>query len=107
MVTYELPVLVLVGLGLMKQEDIVTLPSLDFSICESMVQNSANNIRYGKDNYDVPNIIYPALFPMNLAPGSDTAIFHECEGGPSLNNRRPVIPTGGVLGGGSSINFLM
>lgn len=63
--------------------------------------------RYGKDNYDVPSVVYPALFPLNLVPGNQTAIFYECEGGKSLNGRTHIIPTGGVLGGGSSINFLM
>lgn len=44
---------------------------------------------------------------MNIMLDSDTAIFYETEVCPQLNGRSPIVATGGILGGGSSINFMM
>jgi alcohol oxidase len=47
------------------------------------------------------------LFITNLLPGSKTATFYTTEPSEHLNGRRAIVPTGGCLGGGSSINFLV
>ncbi|KAK3942461.1 GMC oxidoreductase-domain-containing protein [Diplogelasinospora grovesii] len=64
-------------------------------------------IEGGTNNYNVPNVIHPALFTQNLLPGSKTAIFYQGNRAKQLANRDPVVPSGGILGGGSSINFML
>ena len=64
-------------------------------------------IEGGQDNYDNPSVVHPALFLENLAPTSKTAIFYPTTTQPQLAGRSPVVAAGGVLGGGSSINFAM
>lgn len=53
------------------------------------------------------NVINPALFQEHLYPGSKTAIFYKTAKQAELADREVVIPTGGILGGGSSINFML
>lgn len=64
-------------------------------------------IEQGRDNYDLPSVINPVYFPFNLDPRTKTAIFHKGNEAKELNGRQPIVPTGGVLGGGSSINFML
>ncbi|GJC87682.1 alcohol oxidase [Colletotrichum liriopes] len=64
-------------------------------------------IEQGQDSYNVTNIIYPALFERNTSPGSDTALFWKAKKSPQLADREPVIETGGTLGGGSAINWMV
>ncbi|EPS41776.1 hypothetical protein H072_4285 [Dactylellina haptotyla CBS 200.50] len=64
-------------------------------------------IEAGINNRDVPQVIYPALFLSNLAPDSKTATFHVGKANEHMNGREPIVPVGGCLGGGSSINFMM
>ncbi|KAK6334519.1 hypothetical protein TWF730_003733 [Orbilia blumenaviensis] len=71
-------------------------PSLSILVVES-----------GINNKDVESVIHPAMFLNNLIPGSQTATFHVAKKSEKLNNREPIVPTGGCLGGGSSINFMM
>lgn len=64
-------------------------------------------IEAGQDNTNNPAIENPALFLDHLAPTSKTTIFWQSTKQPQLAGRSPVVPSGGVLGGGSSINFAM
>jgi choline dehydrogenase-like flavoprotein len=64
-------------------------------------------IEGGANNYHVPSVIHPALFLTHLAPTSTTAIFYKGNRAKQLGDREPIVPSGGVLGGGSSINFMM
>ncbi|KAH8908539.1 GMC oxidoreductase [Coniochaeta sp. PMI_546] len=64
-------------------------------------------IEGGQDNYDNPSVVHPTLFLDHLAPTSKTTIFYPTTEQPQLAGRNPVVPAGGVLGGGSSINFAM
>jgi alcohol oxidase len=61
----------------------------------------------GKDNYNVESVVHPALFLENLAPTTITANFHKAKASKSLLGRESIVPTGGTLGGGSSINFML
>ncbi|KAI1859384.1 hypothetical protein JX265_010387 [Neoarthrinium moseri] len=58
-------------------------------------------------NNETPTIQYPALFLANLAPGSKTVQFHETKKSVHVADRVLPLPTGSVLGGGSSINLMM
>ncbi|VUC25772.1 unnamed protein product [Clonostachys rosea] len=63
-------------------------------------------IEGGQDNYNMPEVVFPGLFLSNILPGSKTALFYKGNKSPSTANRDLFVPSGGVLGGGSSINFL-
>ncbi|KAI0849683.1 putative alcohol oxidase [Daldinia vernicosa] len=64
-------------------------------------------IESGQNNYNVPAIIHPILFMGNLAPTSTAALFYQAGKEEKVGNRQLVVPAGGILGGGSSINFMM
>lgn len=60
----------------------------------------------GQNNYNVSTIIYPVLFLNNLIPTSTATLFYQGTVEPELDNRALTVPSGGILGGGSSINLL-
>ncbi|KAI3331046.1 GMC oxidoreductase [Ustulina deusta] len=64
-------------------------------------------IECGPDNYNNPAVVTPAMFLTHLAPGSKTALFYQAKKSDSLAGRAVIVPCGGTLGGGSSINFMM
>jgi alcohol oxidase len=64
-------------------------------------------IERGKNNLNDPTVTNPAIFLSHLAPGSETAIFYKANSEKALNDREAIVPCGGILGGGSSINFMM
>lgn len=64
-------------------------------------------IEQGRNNFNVQSVIYPALFERNTMNGSDTALFWKANKSPQLADREPVVETGGILGGGSSINWMV
>ncbi|KAM4063945.1 GMC oxidoreductase [Hirsutella rhossiliensis] len=59
-----------------------------------------------QDNYNDPSIILPVLFPSHLMPTSRNTLFYMGVREPKLGNRELMVPSGGVLGGGSSINLM-
>ncbi|KAI1449099.1 alcohol oxidase-like protein [Annulohypoxylon stygium] len=63
-------------------------------------------IEGGGNNYNDPTIVNPVFLFTHLMPTSKTAIFYKGGKETQLANREVVVPSGGVLGGGSSINFL-
>ncbi|KAK3328178.1 alcohol oxidase-like protein [Cercophora scortea] len=64
-------------------------------------------IEGGANNYNVPTIVNPVFYLSNIVPGSKTAIFYQGNKSAALADREPIVPSGGTLGGGSSINFMM
>jgi alcohol oxidase len=71
-------------------------PSLQILIIES-----------GINNLDNPLVTTPALYPAHLTPGSKTALFYTSKPNDQVGGRANVVGTGGLLGGGSSINLMM
>ena len=61
----------------------------------------------GKNNFNDPTVTNPAIYLAHLAPDSQTAIFYKSNEEKALNGREAIVPAGGLLGGGSSINFMM
>ncbi|KAK4499092.1 hypothetical protein PRZ48_009604 [Zasmidium cellare] len=57
-------------------------------------------IEQGMNNYNLPQVVYPALFPQNLLQDSKTALFWQGNQSADLANRAPIVPSGGILGGG-------
>ncbi|CAE6483993.1 unnamed protein product [Rhizoctonia solani] len=64
-------------------------------------------IEQGPNNLNEPAVVTPGLFLTHCAPDSKTALYWMSSKSPATNNRVSRIATGGILGGGSSINFLM
>jgi alcohol oxidase len=59
-------------------------------------------IEGGETNVDHPLSVSPALFPLNLAPKSKTAVWYRAQPSEELAGREIMLPTGGMLGGGES-----
>ncbi|KAJ4176495.1 hypothetical protein NW755_014379 [Fusarium falciforme] len=64
-------------------------------------------IERGQDNRGVQNIENPVFFLDHLLPTSKTVIFYQGNKADQLAGREVIVPSGGTLGGGSSINFMM
>ena len=60
-----------------------------------------------QNNLNDPMVTTPAIYPSHLIPDSQNAIFYSSEKSEHLRGRQAVVVTGGALGGGSSINFMM
>jgi choline dehydrogenase-like flavoprotein len=63
-------------------------------------------IEGGTDN-SAPTIAHPALLIANLMPGGKRNIFYKGVQEKQLADRELIVPSGGVLGGGSSTNLMM
>lgn len=58
----------------------------------------------GPDNFRIPTIVHPALYRANFGPQSNSSLAYFSAPEQQLANRSITIATGGVLGGGSSVN---
>ena len=63
-------------------------------------------IEGGRDNQGLRNVTYPVLLFNNILPGNTDTLFYEGINEKAVGDRSLVVPSGGVLGGGSSINLL-
>ncbi|EGZ78075.1 alcohol oxidase [Neurospora tetrasperma FGSC 2509] len=64
-------------------------------------------IEAGESNLNNPWIFRPGIFPRNMKLDSKTATFYESKPSKWLGGRGAIVPAAHVLGGGSSINFMM
>ncbi|KAK0323407.1 hypothetical protein LTR82_005767 [Friedmanniomyces endolithicus] len=64
-------------------------------------------IEQGPNNYNAPEVIHPALYPRNLFTNSKYTLFWQGNEAPQLADRKPIVPSGGTLGGGSAINWMV
>ncbi|RYP63487.1 hypothetical protein DL770_009381 [Monosporascus sp. CRB-9-2] len=64
-------------------------------------------IEAGESNLNNPWVYRPGVYPRNMKLDSKTASFYESRPSKWLSGRKAVVPCAHVLGGGSSINFLM
>jgi hypothetical protein len=64
-------------------------------------------VESGQNNLHNPTVVNPAMYLTHLTPGSQTALFYKANAEEALNGREAVVSAGGILGGGSSINFMM
>jgi alcohol oxidase len=85
--------------------------ALQYIIASRIAEHSPNLsvlvIEQGANNKDVPHIVNPVFYLQNLLPTTKTALFYKGNKAPQLADREPIVPCGGTLGGGSSINFMM
>lgn len=64
-------------------------------------------IEQGPNNYNDPQVVHPALYPRNLFPNSKFTLFWHANKAEQLAGRSPIVPSGGTLGGGSAINWMV
>ncbi|KAG9100669.1 hypothetical protein FS749_013716 [Ceratobasidium sp. UAMH 11750] len=64
-------------------------------------------IEQGPNNLGDPTVFTPALHLIHLAPASKTVKFWKGNKSTALNGRSPIVVSGQILGGGSSVNHLM
>lgn len=64
-------------------------------------------VERGTNNLNDPNVVNPSRFLTHLTPNSKTTIIYKGNKSEDLNGREPLVPSGGMLGGGSSVNFTM
>lgn len=64
-------------------------------------------IEAGENNLNNPWVFRPGIYPRNMKLDSKTASFYYSRPSEWLAGRRAVVPCAHVLGGGSSINFMM
>lgn len=64
-------------------------------------------IEQGPNSYGAPEVVHPALYPRNLFPNSKYTLFWQGNESPQLADRKPIVPSGGTLGGGSAINWMV
>lgn len=55
----------------------------------------------------MPEVVHPALYPRNLFPSSKITLFWQTKKSPQLVDRSPIVPSGGTLGGGSAMNWMV
>ncbi|THX02681.1 alcohol oxidase p68 [Aureobasidium pullulans] len=64
-------------------------------------------IEAGESNLNNPWVYRPGIYPKNMKLDSKTASFYYSRPSEWLGGRRAVVPCAHILGGGSSINFMM
>ncbi len=64
-------------------------------------------IEAGESNLNNPWVFRPGVYPRNMKIDSKTASFYESRPSKWLAGRKAVVPCAHILGGGSSINFLV
>ncbi|KAI1411802.1 putative alcohol oxidase [Hypoxylon sp. FL1857] len=62
-------------------------------------------IESGQNNYELPRIVHPGFWFGHLVPGNPFIQFFQGPKSRQLAGRQATVPTGHVLGGGSSINM--
>ncbi|KAK5674946.1 hypothetical protein LTS10_012358 [Elasticomyces elasticus] len=64
-------------------------------------------IEGGENNAGNPLVHHPALFPTHLTPASKTMVWYKANKSEHLAGREYMLPAGGLLGGGSSVNAML
>lgn len=63
-------------------------------------------IEGGKNNHGDTEVIHPVFFLSHMLPSSKRTLFYKGTKETGLGDREVVVPSGGILGGGSSINLM-
>ncbi|KAL4878173.1 GMC oxidoreductase-domain-containing protein [Aspergillus karnatakaensis] len=64
-------------------------------------------IEAGENNLNNPWVYRPGIYPINMKLDSKTASFYHSRPSEHLDGRQAIVPCANILGGGSSINFMM
>ncbi|KAI2464166.1 putative alcohol oxidase [Annulohypoxylon bovei var. microspora] len=64
-------------------------------------------IESGQNNYELPVVVHPGFWYGHLTPGNKYTTFFQGPKSKHLAGRQATVPTGHILGGGSSINMAL
>lgn len=64
-------------------------------------------IEGGENHEGKDSVKHPILMALNLMPDSKTTVAYPGKKADAVNGRAITVHTGGVLGGGSSVNFML
>ena len=64
-------------------------------------------VEAGESNLNNPWVFRPGIYPRNMKLDSKTATFYYSRPSEWLSGRRAIVPCAHILGGGSSINFMV
>ncbi|KAG6364189.1 hypothetical protein INS49_005787 [Diaporthe citri] len=64
-------------------------------------------VESGPNNRNDPDIVHPPFFHTNLKPCKHKLLYYKGRMSPQMAGREPIVSTGGLLGGGSSVNAMM
>ena len=64
-------------------------------------------VEAGADNRDNPSVVIPAMYVANLLPDSGIGKYYLSQASKATADRPVPVLSGAVLGGASSINFMM
>ena len=64
-------------------------------------------IEAGESNLNNQWVYRPGIYPRNMKLDSKTATFYYSRPSEWLSGRRAIVPCANILGGGSSINFMV
>lgn len=64
-------------------------------------------VESGPDNFGLPTVNHPALYRGAFAPGTFNALHYKSSKEEQLAGREVIVTTGGLLGGGSSVNGMI
>ncbi|PSK46483.1 Long-chain-alcohol oxidase FAO3 [Elsinoe australis] len=76
------------------------LANLDHNLHVLLIEGGASNL-------NDPWVYRPGIYPKNMQLDSKTASFYYSRPSEFLSGRRAIVPCAHILGGGSSINFMM
>ena len=79
---------------------LIRLANLDHNLKVLLIEGGENNLNN-------PWVYRPGIYPRNMKLDSKTATFYESNPSPWLAGRKAVVPCANILGGGSSINFMV
>ncbi|KAI0145936.1 GMC oxidoreductase [Hypoxylon sp. NC0597] len=64
-------------------------------------------VETGTNNADIPTLTHPAFLMNALLPGNKYNLYYKATKSENLAGREIVVPSGGVLGGGTSVNLMV
>lgn len=79
---------------------LLRLANLDHNLTVLLIEGGENNLNN-------PWVFRPGIFPRNMKLDSKTATFYESRPSKWLGGRKAIVPCANILGGGSSINFMV
>jgi alcohol oxidase len=75
------------------------LAQADPSLVVLLIESGPNN--------NIPNVKIPALYVSNLVPSSELFHWYQSQPEGNVGGRALVVPSGRILGGGSSVNVMI
>lgn len=79
---------------------VCSLANLDHNLSVLLIEGGENNLNN-------PWVFRPGIYPRNMKLDSKTATFYESRPSEHLAGRKAIVPCANILGGGSSINFMV